>query len=142
MFNGFRISFLLGYSQPASAHAATDYSGAWVGFSASGLASVQDGPAFLGVPAGDARVPDLVGLVQHGVVYTGGKGKIAEHGGADPQDRHVPIVLFGAGVEHGDVVDRPVETTQIAPTILSLLGLDPDLLQAVQAQHTPTLPHD
>jgi hypothetical protein len=27
------------------------------------------------------------------VVYTGGKGKIAEHGGADLQDRNVPIVL-------------------------------------------------
>ena len=35
--------------------------------------------------------------------------------------------------------DGPVETTQIAPTILKLLGLDPDALQAVQIEHTATL---
>ena len=30
----------------------------------------------------------------------------------------------------------PVETTQIAPTILELLGLDPDELKAVQIEDT------
>ena len=34
----------------------------------------------------------------------------------------------------------PVQTTQIAPTILSLLGLDPNALQAVRLDHTATLP--
>jgi hypothetical protein len=135
----FARRFLLHYSQPASAHAATDYAGDPVGFHASGLRSVRLGPAFFGVPGSDARVPDLVGIVQHGVVYTGGTGKIAEHGGDDPQDRHVPILLAGAGIGHG-VVGTPVETTEIAPTILALLGLDPDALQAVQKQGTPTLP--
>jgi hypothetical protein len=33
----------------------------------------------------------------------------------------------------------PVETTQIAPTILQLLGLDPNALRAVQQEHTPVL---
>ena len=33
-----------------------------------------------------------------------------------------------------------LETTQIAPTILRLLGLDPDALQAVRIQGTPVLP--
>jgi hypothetical protein len=37
------------------------------------------------------------------------------------------------------VSDR-VETTQIAPSILTLLGLDPQQLRAVQAEHTPVLP--
>ena len=32
------------------------------------------------------------------------------------------------------------ETTQIAPTILTLLGLDPNQLQAVQMEHTQVLP--
>jgi phosphoglycerol transferase MdoB-like AlkP superfamily enzyme len=84
-------------------------------------------------------VPDLVGIVQHGVVYTGGTAKIAEHGGDNPQDRHVPILLTGPGVEHG-IVGTPIETTEIAPTILHLLGFDPNLLMAVQEQGTPTLP--
>jgi hypothetical protein len=135
----FARSFLLADSQPASAAAATDYTGAAIGFSSSGLAHVYAGPAYFGVPATDARVPDLVGVVQHGVVYTGKTGKIAEHGGADRQDRHVPLVVFGAGATAGDVSD-PVETTQIAPTILTLLGLDPAQLQAVQREHTAALP--
>ncbi|MGH3773769.1 MAG: alkaline phosphatase family protein [Pseudonocardiaceae bacterium] len=112
-------------------------------FTASGLARVFAGRAaatFFGVPAGDPRVPDLFGIAQHGVVYTGGQGKIAEHGGADPQDRNVPIVLAGAGVD-GDAhtLGRPVETTQIAPTILRLLRLNPGELQAVQREHTGSL---
>jgi hypothetical protein len=37
-------------------------------------------------------------------------------------------------------VDQPVLTTQIAPTILHLLGLDPGELAAVRAEHTPVLP--
>jgi hypothetical protein len=135
----FARSFLLGYHQPPSANAATNYQGDPIGFSASGLARLYDGPAFFGLSASDARVPDLVGVVQHGVVYTGGTSKIAEHGGADEEDRHVPLVVFGAGISKGNVQNR-VETTQIAPTILTLLGLDPQQLQAVQTEHTPILP--
>jgi predicted AlkP superfamily pyrophosphatase or phosphodiesterase len=135
----FARSFLLRYSQPASAHVATNYAGDFVGFHASGLASVKDGPAFFGVSANDPRVPTLVGVVQHGVVYTGGTSKIAEHGGSDPQDRHVPILVYGAGAGRGSVA-LPVETTEIAPTILRLIGLDPDSLEAVQIEHTPVLP--
>ena len=52
-----------------------------MGFTASGLRTVRLGLAFFGASKADARVPDLVGIVQHGVVYTGGTGKIAEHGG-------------------------------------------------------------
>jgi hypothetical protein len=135
----FARRFLLHYSQPASAGAATDYAGDPIGFTASGLTRVLDGPAFFGVPAGDARVPDLIGVVQHGVVYTGHTSKIAEHGGQDPQDRHVPLLVWGAALGHG-IVTTPVETTEIAPTILHLLGLDPQSLQAVRAQGTPVLP--
>jgi hypothetical protein len=135
----FARSFLLGYHQPASAHAATDYEGDPIGFSSSGLAHLYSGPAYFGVPASDARVPDMVGVVRHGVVYTGKTGKIAEHGGADREDTHVPLVVFGAGASASEV-GNPVETTEIAPTILTLLGLDPQQLQAVQAEHTTALP--
>jgi hypothetical protein len=37
-------------------------------------------------------------------------------------------------------VTGPVETAQIAPTILAVLGLDPDELMAVQSQGTQVLP--
>ncbi len=82
----------------------------------------------------------MLGIAQHGVVYTGGKSKIAEHGGDDPQDRDVPILVVLPGLRGGGVIGAPVETTQIAPTILALLGLNPDELQAVRIEHTPVLP--
>ena len=110
-------------------------------YTASGLMTVYagtDAADFFGVQAGDPRVPDLLGVVQHGVVYTGKKAKIAEHGGSDPQDRNVPLVVAGAHLTHR-VSNDSVETTQIAPTILSILGLNPNFLQAVAIEHTQTL---
>jgi len=110
---------------------------------ASGLKKVYAGAraaAFIGVPAGDPRVPDIIGIAQHGVVYTGGTSKIAEHGGDDRQDRNVPILVVLPGPHQGHTVSAPVETTQIAPTILRLLGLNPAELQAVQIEHTRALP--
>ena len=37
-------------------------------------------------------------------------------------------------------VTSPIETTQIAPTILKALGLDPHSLEAVRIEHTQALP--
>lgn len=96
--------------------------------------------AFMGVPAGDPRVPDLIGVAQYGTVYTGGKGKIAEHGGDNPQDRDVALVVSGGQVDGGRTVTSSVETTQIAPTILDLLGLSPQSLKSVQIEGTKALP--
>ncbi|MBO0804464.1 MAG: alkaline phosphatase family protein, partial [Nocardiopsaceae bacterium] len=110
---------------------------------ASGLKTVYAGAAaakFIGVPWSDPRVPDVIGIVRHGVVYTSSQSKIAEHGGDDVQDRNVPILVSLPGLAHGQVIPAPLETTEIAPTILSLLGLDPAALQAVRLQHTPVLP--
>jgi len=127
--------------------AGNNISGNAITVQASGLKAVYAGAAaaaFIGVPASDPRHPDILGVVQHGVVYTGGKGKIAEHGGDDRQDRNVPILVdvpgLLPGLQGGRVIKAPVETTQIAPTILRLLGLNPDELQAVQIEHTRVLP--
>ena len=148
---GFAASFLSHFSGTGN-----DINGAPKPYTSSGLAHVYAGKAaadLIGVPVGDARVPDLIGVAQQGVVYTGGKGKIAEHGGDAPADRDVPILVAGAGgagpvgaagpaggAGRLSTVDSPVLTTQIAPTILKLLGLDPDELQAVRAEHTQILP--
>ena len=109
----------------------------------SGLQKVYAGAAaaaYFGVPTWDPRHPDVWGVVQHGVVYTGKESKIAEHGGADPQDRDVPLVVYAPSALTPATVGGPVETTQIAPTILSLLGIDPDELQAVRIEGTQVLP--
>ncbi|HJQ48713.1 MAG TPA: alkaline phosphatase family protein [Amycolatopsis sp.] len=119
-----------------------DINGAAKPFVHSGLQTAYagaDAANYFGAAAGDPRVPDLVGVAQYGVVYTGGKGKIAEHGGAAPDDRDVPLVVSGPR-DANTVMDSSVQTTQIAPTILQLLGLDPNALQAVHTDHTQALP--
>jgi Type I phosphodiesterase / nucleotide pyrophosphatase len=100
-----------------------------------GVAAAQ----LIGVDQSDPRVPDVIGLSQYGVVYTGGTAKIAEHGGDHPEDRNVPILVSWAGATPGLNVTTPVETTQIAATILELLGLNPNELQAVKIEGTQPL---
>jgi hypothetical protein len=117
-----------------------DITGAARPFTASGLREVHTGPSYFHAAASDPRVPDLVGVVQYGVVYTGKKSKIAEHGGAAPDDRDVALIVSGAGVPAHRTVDAPVSTTQIAPSILALLRLNPCALQAVRIDHTQVLP--
>ncbi|MFF2808087.1 alkaline phosphatase family protein [Streptomyces sp. NPDC058000] len=120
-----------------------DINGKPKAFTNGGLSKVyagKDAADYFGVKPGDARVPDLFGIAKYGVVYTGGKGKIAEHGGAHADDLNVPLVVSGAGTSQGVTKSAPVKTAQIAPTILSLLGLDPQSLQAVQKDHTQVLP--
>ena len=65
--------------------------------------------------------------------------KIAEHGGAAPDDRDIPLVISGPH-NSKTVVNDSVQATQIAPTILQLLGLHPSALQAVHIDHTQVLP--
>jgi type I phosphodiesterase/nucleotide pyrophosphatase len=108
----------------------------------SGLAQIyagQEAADFFGVPYSDPRYPDVFGRVQIGVVYTGGS-KIAEHGGDNPADRDVPILVYAPGTVHPASSSQWTETTQVAPTILQLLGLNPDSLQAVQQEGTQVLP--
>jgi len=108
----------------------------------SGLAQIyagEDAADFFGVPYGDPRYPDVFGRVQVGTVYTTGS-KIAEHGGDNPGDRDVPLLVVAPGTVPQSTNDSWVETTQVAPTILHLLGLDPDALGAVQEEGTKVLP--
>lgn len=123
----------------------TDSTGGPKPFTASGLQTLYagaDAARYFHAAPNDPAVPDLYGVVQHGVVYTGGTSKIAEHGGADSDDQQVALVLDSPTAPHGQTVDQPVRTTQIAPTILRLLDLDPAALQAVRIEHTTELPHD
>jgi hypothetical protein len=138
----FAKTFLRGYSGNGIGSAA-DGSTIVKPFTKAGTKRIFIGEAaadFMGVDSGDTRVPDLIGIAQQGIVYAGSKlSKISEHGGNAAEDRHVPIVVWGAGIERGEVDER-VETTQIAPTILRLLGLNPHELQAIQLEGTRVLP--
>ena len=107
----------------------------------SGLAQIWAGAAaanFFGVPVDNGRYPDVFGKVQEGVVYSK-PTKLAEHGGMNTGDRHVLMVVNGPGIP-AHIESTPVETTQVAPTILSLLGLNPNDLTAVRTEGTQVLP--
>lgn len=93
-----------------------------------------------GDSASDPRVPDIVVQPRTGVIFTKPTAsKIAEHGGFSPEDTHVPILVAFSGFA-GGAIDAAVNTTQIAPTILEALGLDPARLQAVKQEGTQALP--
>src|SRR5215469_540162 len=107
----------------------------------SGLAQIWAGAEaanFFGVPVDNGKYPDVFGKVQEGIVYSG-PTKLAEHGGMNIGDLHVLMVVSGPGIPD-QVVSTPVETTQVAPTILALLGLNPNALTAVQIEGTQVLP--
>ena len=107
----------------------------------SGLAQIwagADAANFFGVPVDNGHYPDVFGKVQEGIVYAK-PTKLAEHGGMNTGDRHVLMVVSGPGIPV-QVESTSVETTQVAPTILALLGLDPNALTAVQVEGTQVLP--
>ncbi len=90
-------------------------------------------------PTGDPRTPDIVITPNIGVTYSGSHKKQAEHGGFSHDDTNVMILVSNPGIA-GSVVTTPVQTAQIAPTILRALGLNPGSLQAVKLQGTQVLP--
>jgi predicted AlkP superfamily pyrophosphatase or phosphodiesterase len=93
-----------------------------------------------GDPLNDPRVPDIIGVPTLGAFYGNTTStKIAAHGGLSDDDTHVPLLVSNP-ILAKTTVNTAVTTTQVAPTILSLLGLDPSSLQAVMAEATPVLP--
>lgn len=93
---------------------------------------------FFNDPATDSRTPDIIVQTNQGVIYTSGS-KIAEHGGFAVDDTNVALLVSNPLLVPG-TIKSPVETTQIAPTILRSLGLNPALLKAVQIEKTRNLP--
>jgi hypothetical protein len=90
-------------------------------------------------PKGDPRTPDIIVVPNIGVVYTGGKKKVAEHGGFAHDDINAMLLLSNPSFS-SKTVNSPVENMQVAPTILQALELEPGDLQSVQLEHTQVLP--
>ena len=90
-------------------------------------------------PNGDPRTPDIIVTPNIGVTYSGSSKKLAEHGGFSHDDTNVMMLLSNPSFSPSTVTS-PVETAQIAPTILAALGLDPNKLNAVQEEGTQVLP--
>jgi hypothetical protein len=102
------------------------------------LEAIYDKP---GLPSagGDPRTPDIIVQPNVGVIYTGSSKKQAEHGGFAQDDTNVVLLVSNPSLKPRTVTSF-VETTQVAPTILKVLGLDPNELDAVRKEGTPILP--
>ncbi len=106
------------------------------------IASLLDRTSLIplyGDPFSNSRVPDFVAVTNHGAICTGGS-KLAEHGGFSGDDRNVALLLSSPALSQ-EYVEDLTYTTQIAPTILQALSLNPQLLQGVQKEGTPVLTH-
>jgi hypothetical protein len=114
---------------------------------AAGIGQIFYGPSLEtmfnrpGLPAdgADPRTPDIIVQPQVGVVYTGSAKKQSEHGGFAHDDTNVMLLVSNPGFRARTITSF-VETTQVAPTILELLGLTPNSLDAVRREGTPALP--
>ena len=92
-----------------------------------------------GDPFTNTRVPDFIAVTDHGVICTGGS-KLAEHGGFSDDDRNVALLLSSPSIKP-EIVEGLTTTTQIAPTILHALALDPGQLDGVRLEGTKVLSH-
>jgi predicted AlkP superfamily pyrophosphatase or phosphodiesterase len=90
-------------------------------------------------PNGDPRTPDIVTTADIGVTYSGSTKKLAEHGGFSRDDTNVMMLVSHPSFER-KTVTGPVETMQVAPTILKALGLDPYALETSRLEGTQVLP--
>src|SRR5882757_402587 len=90
-------------------------------------------------PLTDTRTPDIIVQPVYGTIYTTSSKKNAEHGGFSYGDTNVGLIVSGAGIPVG-AIKTPVATSQVAPTILHVLGIDPKALRSVRVEKTAVLP--
>ena len=108
------------------------------------------GPALVaqfGNPATDPRTPDIIIQPIPGTIYSTSSAKVMEHGGFAEDDTHVAMLTVnGANVVNnvpvGATITQPVRTFQVAPTILSDLGLNANQLDSVRTEGIQVLPGD
>jgi Type I phosphodiesterase / nucleotide pyrophosphatase len=129
-------------SQTASAVATLEENGSKIGlgtiFFGPSLALNYNPPGLL--PFGDPRTPDIIVTPNPGVVYTGSTAKQEEHGGFSHDDTNVMLLVANPSFR-AHTVSADVSTTQVAPTVLKALGLNPGELLAVQLEGTSVLPN-
>lgn len=90
-------------------------------------------------PRVDPRTPDIIVTPNVGVTYTGSTKKQEEHGGFAHDDTNVVLLLSNPRFTPKTVY-ASVGTAQVAPTILQELGINPQMLEAVQIEGTGVLP--
>ena len=90
-------------------------------------------------PAHDSRTPDVIVQPIYGTIYSTSSKKNAEHGGFSYGDTNVGLIVSNPTLK-ATTLKTPVTTSQVAPTILGALGLNPKNLKSVQVEKTEKLP--
>jgi hypothetical protein len=90
-------------------------------------------------PGEDPRTPDIIVTPNVGVTYSASATMIGDHGGFAHDDTNV-VMLVAHPRFKAATVSATTTTTQVAPTILRALGLDPRALDAVREEGTTVLP--
>lgn len=94
-----------------------------------------------GLGAGlDPRTPDIIVQPRTGVVYTSSTKKQEEHGGFAHDDTNVILLVSNPAFGASKTIYSDVSTSQIGPSILYALGLNPALLDGVKKEGTAILP--
>ena len=90
-------------------------------------------------PGEDTRSPDIIVTPNVGVTYSGSTTMIGDHGGFAHDDTNVILLVSNPSFKPATVA-AVVATRQVAPTIVSALGLSPAALDSVRLEGTPVLP--
>jgi len=90
-------------------------------------------------PAVDSRTPDIIVQPIYGTIYTTSGKKNAEHGGFSFGDTNVALIVSNPRFPAA-TLKTPVATSQVAPTILQALHIEPDALNSVRVERTVVLP--
>jgi arylsulfatase A-like enzyme len=111
-----------------------------------GIGEIYSGPSLSLIyntpglpPKDDPRTPDIIVTPNIGVTYSNSIKKLAEHGGFSHDDTNVILLVSNPNLPIRTIY-TPVETAQVAPTILSALRLSPSTLSGVKMEGTTVLP--
>ncbi len=77
--------------------------------------------------------PDVVvNMKEHAMLVAGGESNWkGDHGGASWDSQHLPLILSGPGIRKGYVSNYPVPLIDIAPSVLSYLGVPSTGMQGI-----------
>ena len=122
----------------------TEKVGAYLNTNANALfiEEVMEGPELtlkFNDPKKDSRTPDVMVQPIYGTIYTTSKKKNAEHGGFSFGDTNVGLIVSNPGLPVR-LLKTPVATSQVAPSILKALGINPNTLKSVDKEKTALLP--
>ena len=85
------------------------------------------------------RIPDIILVPKPGTLYSLTVTKISDHGSFNDDDVRVALLMSNPRLPTM-TIDEPVETRQIACTILKALGTNCDALTSQQTEPTTYLP--